>query len=93
MPAESYLGFNTFVICPPAFPPPSFSKASMPLLFFLNRAVTHLIGFAFHDNASLRCFKIEKWLELFLIPRDSDNVKVTLMHVSAALEESNGVLY
>lgn len=64
---------NTLAICPPAFPPPlkSLHLFTFPLK---QSTVTHLMGFALHDNASSRYFKIEKWCKrvffFFLLPQD-----------------------
>lgn len=64
LPAEScgHSGILTLTICPGAFPPILLSK-SLPSLHFclLNtHIVTHLMGFALHGNAGLRCCEIEK---------------------------------
>lgn len=47
------------------------------------------MGFALHDNASLRCFKTEKWCKMVsvLLPQGLHYVKAHLMLVDAPLEE------
>lgn len=96
LPAESYghVGFHTLAICPPAFPPSPFKSLHLFIFPLKHSIVTHLMGFALHDNASLRCFKIEKWCFFFvLLPQGLSYVRASLMLVDVPLEQCGDAPY